>query len=139
MFSLRFADGGTLRMGPRTRVMGVINVTPDSFSDGGIHLDPGAALESAEAMVAAGAEILDVGGESTRPGADPVSAEEEARRILPVIEGVQVTDEVAMKAGPDSGAVLIVHLVNHPPAGSGDTLVLPIGGQFSQQEKLPMS
>ncbi|MFQ5846952.1 MAG: dihydropteroate synthase [Candidatus Methylomirabilales bacterium] len=66
----------------RTQIMGVLNVTPDSFSDGGLYLDPGRAVAYAQEMVAAGADLIDVGGESTRPGAEPVSAEEELRRIL---------------------------------------------------------
>jgi dihydropteroate synthase len=69
-----------------TAVMGVLNVTPDSFSDGGLYLDPSAALAHGLEMVAAGAQIVDVGGESTRPGAEPISAEEELGRILPVVE-----------------------------------------------------
>jgi dihydropteroate synthase len=72
--------------------MGVLNATPDSFSDGGRHLDPAAALASARAMVAAGAAVLDVGGESTRPGADPVSAADELGRVLPVIEALAAAD-----------------------------------------------
>ena len=71
------------------RLMGVVNVTPDSFSDGGLYLDPEAAIAHGRELVAAGAEILDVGGESTRPGADPVDAEEELRRVVPVIQGLQ--------------------------------------------------
>lgn len=70
------------------RLMGVVNVTPDSFSDGGLYLDPGAAVAHGEELLAAGAEILDVGGESTRPGAEPVDAGEELRRVLPVVEGL---------------------------------------------------
>ena len=69
-------------------VMGVINVTPDSFSDGGAFLDPDAALAQAERMVAEGAAIIDIGGESTRPGASAVAGEEELRRVLPVVERV---------------------------------------------------
>jgi dihydropteroate synthase len=65
--------------------MGILNLTPDSFSDGGLHLDPDRALERAEAMVADGAAIIDLGGESTRPGAQTVPAEEELRRILPFL------------------------------------------------------
>jgi dihydropteroate synthase len=65
--------------------MGILNVTPDSFADAGRHLDPGAAVAAAEAMIAAGADIVDVGGESTRPGAAPVDVEEEWRRIGPVL------------------------------------------------------
>lgn len=70
----------------RTLVMGVLNVTPDSFSDGGRHLDPEAAVAGALGMAGDGADVLDVGGESTRPGSDPVPAEEERRRVVPVIE-----------------------------------------------------
>lgn len=69
-----------------TLVMGVVNVTPDSFSDGGRFLDPAQAIAHGQALVEQGAEILDVGGESTRPGAEPVSEAEELRRVLPVIE-----------------------------------------------------
>src|SRR5450631_1995746 len=69
-------------------VMGVLNVTPDSFSDGGAFLDPDAALAQAERMVAEGAAIIDIGGESTRPGAAAVASEEELRRVLPVVERV---------------------------------------------------
>ncbi|HVM61801.1 MAG TPA: dihydropteroate synthase [Verrucomicrobiae bacterium] len=70
----------------RTLIMGVLNVTPDSFSDGGKFLDADAAVAHARDMARAGADIIDVGGESTRPGAAPVSADEELRRVLPVIE-----------------------------------------------------
>ncbi len=69
-------------------VMGVVNVTPDSFSDGGLFLDAGAAVQHGLELAAEGAAILDIGGESTRPRAEPVSAEEELRRVLPVIEGL---------------------------------------------------
>jgi dihydropteroate synthase len=73
----------------RPLVMGVLNVTPDSFSDGGRFLDPEAAVAHARRLVAEGADILDVGGESTRPGARPVSEEEELGRILPVLEALR--------------------------------------------------
>ncbi|KCZ60140.1 dihydropteroate synthase [Hyphomonas chukchiensis] len=69
-------------------LMGILNVTPDSFSDGGMFVDPRAALEQAEALDDAGADIIDVGGESTRPGAAPVSAEDETARVLAVIPGL---------------------------------------------------
>ena len=72
----------------RPRVMGVINVTPDSFSDGGDRADAGRAVEDGLAMWEAGAALLDVGGESTRPGADPVPVEEELRRVVPVVRGL---------------------------------------------------
>jgi dihydropteroate synthase len=69
-------------------IMGVVNVTPDSFSDGGRYLEPGAAVEHGRRLAAEGAHILDVGGESTRPGAADVPAAEELRRVLPVVEGL---------------------------------------------------
>ena len=72
----------------RPRIMGVLNVTPDSFSDGGEHFDPDAAIEYGLAMLDAGADIIDVGGESTRPGFTPVNPDEEARRVLPVVRAL---------------------------------------------------
>jgi dihydropteroate synthase len=75
-----------LNLTARTQIMGVLNVTPDSFSDGGWYLDPDRAVEYAHQMVEAGADLIDVGGESTRPGAEPVSTEEELRRILPSVK-----------------------------------------------------
>jgi dihydropteroate synthase len=72
--------------------MGVVNVTPDSFSDGGLYLDPGAAIAHGRELAAAGAEILDVGGESTRPGAEAVPAPEELRRVVPVVQGLVATE-----------------------------------------------
>jgi len=70
-------------------VMGIVNVTPDSFSDGGAWLDPAAAIAHGKALIDDGATIVDVGGESTRPGAEPVGAEQERRRVLPVLEGLR--------------------------------------------------
>jgi dihydropteroate synthase len=75
-------------VGDAFRVMGIVNVTPDSFSDGGLYLEPAAAIAHGLELEAEGAQILDVGGESTRPGALPVAAPEELRRIQPVIEGL---------------------------------------------------
>ena len=79
---------GTLTNGPGPVVVGILNVTPDSFSDGGDFLDPEAAAEHAATMLDEGAEILDVGGESTRPGSDPVSQQEEIRRVVSVLERI---------------------------------------------------
>ena len=79
----------TLVLGERTLIMGVLNVTPDSFSDGGHYLDPQAAIAHALEMEQAGADLIDIGGESTRPGSEGVSAEEELQRILPVLEGLR--------------------------------------------------
>jgi dihydropteroate synthase len=83
-----------LELGPRTLVMGVLNVTPDSFSDGGLYFEPGAAIERGLQLLDQGADLLDIGGESTRPGAHAgerpvVTSEEEMRRVLPVIEGIK--------------------------------------------------
>jgi len=79
----------TLILGERTLVMGVLNITPDSFSDGGAYLDSEAAVSHALQLEQDGADILDIGGESTRPGATPISSEEELRRILPVIQALR--------------------------------------------------
>ena len=85
-----------LELGQRTLIMGVLNVTPDSFSDGDLFLDPDAATKQALLMLDEGADIVDIGGESTRPGKyEPVSADEERRRVLPVIEAV-------LKVRPDA-------------------------------------
>ena len=73
---------------PEFTIMGIVNVTPDSFSDGGLYTDAGAAIAHGLELEAEGAGILDIGGESTRPGADPVAADEELRRVVPVIEGL---------------------------------------------------
>jgi len=85
-FTLRLPGGAPLALGERTLVMGIVNVTPDSFSDGGRMFDPKAAVAAAVRMVDDGADLLDIGGESTRPGALPVDRDEELRRVLPVIE-----------------------------------------------------
>ena len=85
-YTLSLPGGRTLELGGRTLVMGIVNVTPDSFADGGEFLDPARAADLAVALDESGADLLDVGGESTRPGAEPVPAEEEMRRILPVLD-----------------------------------------------------
>src|SRR5712692_4136328 len=87
-FRLRLPSG-TLVLGERTLIMGVLNVTPDSFSDGGLFADPALAAKRALEIERAGADILDVGGESARPGSLPVSAEEELVRVLPVLQKLQ--------------------------------------------------
>jgi dihydropteroate synthase len=87
-FTLPLPGGRALALGERTLVMGVLNVTPDSFSDGGALAGVAAAIAAGEQMVADGADLLDVGGESTRPGADPISAGEERARVLPVVQGL---------------------------------------------------
>jgi dihydropteroate synthase len=89
IFNVRLPDGQTLMLGERTLVMGIVNVTPDSFSDGGLRADPAIAVRDALRMVEEGADLLDVGGESTRPGAAPLDLEEEWRRVGPVIDGLR--------------------------------------------------
>ena len=94
----------TLRIGPRPLVMGIVNVTPDSFSDGGRYLDTQAAVDHGLRLVAEGADVLDVGGESTRPGADPVSEADEAARVAAAIAALAAQTDVpisvdTMKAG----------------------------------------
>lgn len=79
-----------------TLIMGIVNVTPDSFSDGGRFADPDRAVAHGLALVAQGADLLDIGGESTRPGADPVSAAEELRRVLPVVEKLAAQVQVPL-------------------------------------------
>src|SRR6266849_2810457 len=91
--SLRLPRGRTLRIGGPA-VMGILNVTPDSFSDGGVHFDRAKAVDAALQMEAEGAAIVDVGGESTRPGAEPVSAEAEIERVVPVIEEIRRRSDV---------------------------------------------
>ena len=75
-----------LQLGERTLIMGILNITPDSFSDGGLRLDPDRAVADGLEMIANGADILDIGGESTRPGAAPLPADQEMQRVLPVVE-----------------------------------------------------
>jgi dihydropteroate synthase len=98
------------------RIMGIVNVTPDSFSDGGRFFDPGAALAQARRLVGEGADILDIGGESTRPGAPEVDIEEELRRVMPLIEalrgaGVPISVDTSkpevMRAAVAAGATII--------------------------------
>lgn len=87
-YELRFPRGnGSLSLGgnQRARVMGVLNVTPDSFSDGGLFMDTDAAVAHGEQMTSEGADVIDIGGESTRPGADPAPPEEQIARVIPVI------------------------------------------------------
>jgi dihydropteroate synthase len=105
-------------------IMGVVNVTPDSFSDGGRYLDAAAAIAHGEQLVAQGASMLDVGGESTRPGADPVSVEEELRRVVPVVErlagsarvSIDTSKAAVAAAALDAGA----DFVNDVTAFRGD-------------------
>lgn len=125
----------------RPLVVGILNVTPDSFSDGGRFAVPELALRQAERMAEEGADLIDVGGESTRPGSDPVPVEEELRRVVPVIEGIRATLELPIsvdtrraevaRAALDAGAEVVndVSALGDPAmagvvAGAGAGLVL---------------
>jgi dihydropteroate synthase len=116
------------------RVMGILNITPDSFSDGGDRLDPQRAIADGLAMRAAGAAILDVGGESTRPGATPVPVEEELRRVLPVVAGlaeagclvsIDSRRAAVMAAALDAGA----RIINDVTALTGDPVSLALAAR----------
>jgi dihydropteroate synthase len=106
-----------LPLGRRTLVMGIINVTPDSFSDGGAFVTVDAALRQADSLLASGADILDIGGESTRPGSSPVGAAEEIRRVVPVLEAlaarfacplsVDTSKPEVARAALDAGAAIV--------------------------------
>ncbi|MBK7645184.1 MAG: dihydropteroate synthase [Planctomycetes bacterium] len=116
----------------RVRLMGVVNVTPDSFSDGGEFLDPERAIEHGLALVAQGADLLDVGGESTRPGAQPLAPAEETRRVLPVVAGLATRAGVPIsidtlhaevaRAALEAGATI----VNDVSAGRADERMLAV-------------
>ena len=109
--------------------MGILNVTPDSFSDGGCFLDRESAVAHGLAMVEAGADVVDVGGESTRPGAEPVAEEEERRRVVPVVEAlapvvrvsIDTTKAAVAEAAVEAGATLVndVSASLHPVAAAG--------------------
>jgi dihydropteroate synthase len=109
--------------GDRPAVMGIVNVTPDSFSDGGRYLDPDAAVAHGLELVAAGADVLDVGGESTRPGAEPVEDDEEQRRVLPVIgrlvaeAGVPVSVDTSKASVAAAALAAGAQVVNDVSAG----------------------
>src|SRR6266852_7247194 len=116
----------------RGMIMGVLNVTPDSFSDGGEFFEPDAAIARGVQIASEGADIIDVGGESTRPGTEPVSVKEELRRVIPVIEKLRAKIDVPISidtskaevasAALDSGASII----NDVTAGRGDKQMLPL-------------
>jgi dihydropteroate synthase len=118
---------------PRPAVMGVVNVTPDSFSDGGVHLDPDVAAAAARRMVDEGASIVDVGGESTRPGSDGVSVDEELRRVVPVLDSlggevplsIDTSKAVVAREALERGAIL----VNDVTALRGDAELAGLVGE----------
>jgi dihydropteroate synthase len=124
------------RSGPlsldRVALVGILNATPDSFSDGGVHLDPARAAETALAMAAAGAGMLDLGAESSRPGAAPVPGPEERRRLLPVLRAVRTAVRLPISVDTTKADVAAAALdagadvVNDVSAGRWDTDMLPL-------------
>ena len=129
---LQLADGRVLPLSARAHVMGILNVTPDSFSDGGLFFDLEHALKQGLFLVDEGADIIDIGGESTRPGAEPVGAAEEIRRVVPVIEmlrenletpiSIDTTKADVAEAALAAGA----SIVNDVSAGRFDEAMLPL-------------
>jgi dihydropteroate synthase len=117
----------------KPELMGVVNVTPDSFSDGGMYLDAGAAVRHGEELVGDGAAILDVGGESTRPGAEPVGEAEELRRVVPVVEGLAGAATVSIDTSTAAVAAAAIEagasIVNDVTALRGDSEMAELCGE----------
>ena len=130
----------TLLLGERTLVMGVLNVTPDSFSDGGVYFDKDAAVARALEIERAGADILDIGGESTRPGSQGISVEEELRRVLPVLEKLRGRLKIAISIDTskaevaEAAAVAGAEILNDVTALRGD----PRLADIARRRKLPL-
>jgi dihydropteroate synthase len=129
-YTIQLPGRDPLQLGARTVIMGILNITPDSFSDGGLRFDPARAIEDGLRMLDEGADILDVGGESTRPGAEPLAAEEELRRVLPVVEhlaergavvSIDTYKSVVARAAIEHGAVVVndVHALTADPGLAG--------------------
>ncbi len=129
--TLRLPGGRRLTF-ERVRVMGVVNVTPDSFSDGGRFLAPERAIEHGVALAAAGADVLDVGGESTRPGAAPVPADEQIRRVVPVIRGLAERTDALLSVDTTSARVAAAAL------DAGASVVNDISAFRFDPEMLPL-
>ena len=121
-YSVPLPGRAPLQLGARTLVMGILNVTPDSFADGGLHYDTGRAVEAGVRMVADGADILDVGGESTRPGAEALPEDEELRRVIPVIE--RLAPRVAVPISIDTYKARVAR----EAVAAGATIVNDISG-----------
>jgi len=107
-FTLSFADGARMDLAAEARVMGILNLTPDSFSGGSTSLHPGNAVDEAGKMVEEGADLIDVGGESTRPGASPIPEDEEIRRVVPVIEAIK--RELSVRVSVDTMKARVARL-----------------------------
>ena len=131
---INWTCGGTrLQLGQRTLIMGVLNVTPDSFSDGGSFLDPDRALEQALALRDQGADILDVGGESTRPGAPAVSAAEETDRIGPVLQALQKEDGLIISVDTTKASVAA------QAVALGACIINDVSGLTQDPEMIPLA
>ncbi len=130
----------TLELGERTVVMGVLNVTPDSFSDGGLYANTDDAIAHALAMEQAGADLIDIGGESTRPASEGISAEEELRRVLPVMEGLRtklripVSIDTQKAEVAEAAAAAGAELVNDISGLRSDPRI----GEVARKRKLPL-
>jgi dihydropteroate synthase len=111
-------------------LLGILNITPDSFSDGGLYLDPETALRRAMLMEEEGADIIDIGGESTRPFAEPVTAEEEMRRVLPAIEGIRRHSDIPISIDTTKAAVA------RAAVAAGADMINDISGLKSDPEML---
>src|SRR5213083_3820140 len=103
--SFRLPRGRTLTVPKPPAVMGILNITPDSFSDGGVHFDHAKAVHGALQMAADGAVVVDIGGESTRPGAEPIAAQVEIDRVVPVIRQIRERSDVPISIDTRKGAV----------------------------------
>ena len=106
LYTLRL-KGGTLELGRRTLIMGILNITPDSFSDGGRFADYDRALTRAFELISAGADILDVGGESTRPGSAPVPLDVELERVVPIIRAVRESSDIPISVDTNKAEVAL--------------------------------
>jgi dihydropteroate synthase len=135
-FKRRAGSGIDIIHGDRPLIMGILNVTPDSFSDGGKFSGLNAALQQVELMLSEGADIIDIGGESTRPGADPIAASEQIQRVVPVIEAIRqqwsdvlisidTTLSAVAKAALDAGA----NIINDVSGGRDDAAILTLAAQ----------
>jgi dihydropteroate synthase len=124
--------GRSFNWGERTYLMGVLNVTPDSFSDGGEFNTPDTALAQAQSLVEAGVDIIDIGGQSTRPGAEEISLEEELKRVLPVVEAVRSVLSVPISVDTTRASVA------HRAVEAGADIINDISGGTFDSEMLPM-
>lgn len=132
----RFRTRGKIfELGQRTWLVGVVNVTPDSFFDGGLYFEPARAIDRALALAAEGADIIDIGGESSRPGSNPIPAKEEKKRILPVVEVLKQKNSVLISVDTTKAEVAEAALaagadiINDISAGRFDPRMLPIAAR----------